>query len=300
MQGGLRFMWNYKNNYKDGWVTYDGNLEEDLIKAGVPKIKIEEAKKTIVLYKNEIPYYDSWEPEREIRLVPVNKIVGFSRSTVGMSIYDNVSYMGLGDREPTRFNSALMYLTELGYEGLCKSYRELEDNLPRIDYYENDDIYIVDGDGNHRSLVAKLIGASYIRAKVVTKHCNYDLKDKYETEKKFRKKHKITEIKKCIYGRTFYGDYSFYFNRDGELYRANCFDDCISDNFYESIVALDQKMSQHENLQDFFESKPKFFKEAYKFLAGSKEFDNYIKVNEYDNMLWTNGVPCYLYKDIKD
>ncbi len=133
-------------------------------------------------------------PERDyVDLVPMDKVIGTSRGTAGLSVYENVRTMYRGDREPHRFKDCFSFLDKLSLGELRKSYEELYYPVKMV-YYVDDDEYFVSSDGNHRTLTAMLVGAEYIRAKVTNGHCDTIKKEKYLCSKEFKIKYKIVEI----------------------------------------------------------------------------------------------------------
>lgn len=154
--------------------VFTGDLTEYLLKAGVSSEHIRKMKSKILENDRGIyqRYPDLKSLERGyIKLVPIDKVVGTSRGTVGLSVYENVRTMRSGDREPYRFERCLCFLDEMSLKELRKSYEELYDPV-RMEYYVDDDEYFVSEDGNHRTLVAMLLGAQYIRAKVTNGYCD--------------------------------------------------------------------------------------------------------------------------------
>lgn len=47
---------------------------------------------------------------RENKLVPLSRVIGVSRGTVGKSVFENVRIMKDGEREPHRFQSCFIFL----------------------------------------------------------------------------------------------------------------------------------------------------------------------------------------------
>jgi len=125
-------------------------------------------------------------PERDyVDLVPMDKVIGTSRGTAGLSVYENVRAMYRGDREPHRFKNCFSFLDKLPLGELRKSYEELYNPVKMV-HYVDDDEYFVSSDGNHRTLTAMLVGAEYIRAKVTNGHCDTIKKEKFFCSKEFK------------------------------------------------------------------------------------------------------------------
>lgn len=187
-------MYSYDN--KNNMFIFSSDLTEYLMKYGISiehinkmKLKILENDKNV--YQN---FADSDSSERDyVDLVPLDKVIGTSRGTPGLSIFENVRAMYRGDREPHRFMNCLSFLDKMSLEELRKSYEELYNPVKMV-YYVDDDEYFLSGDGNHRTLTAMLVGAKFIRAKVTNGYCDNQKKEKYFCSKAFKAKYKIVYI----------------------------------------------------------------------------------------------------------
>lgn len=144
------------------------------------------------MQENKDCYYDFPSLKSYIDLVPLDKVIGTSRCTVGWSVYDNVKKMYRSDREPGRFIRCFSYFDNRSLEELKKSYEELY-NPVEMYYYVDDDEYYVSS-GNHRALTAMLIGAKNIRAKVFDAYYNDSKKRKYDYVKEFENKYCVYRI----------------------------------------------------------------------------------------------------------
>ena len=157
------------------------NLTEYLMQYGVSEEHINAMKSKILeesrdVYQNLAPLNS---PERDyIDLVPLEKVIGTSRGTPGLSFFENVRTMNQGDREPYRFEKCLNFLKKMSLEELQKSYKELHEPVNMV-YYVDDDAYFLSNDGNHRTLTAMLVGAKYIRAKVTNAYCDTEKKREF-------------------------------------------------------------------------------------------------------------------------
>lgn len=182
---------------EDNIYVFDGNFEEYLLSIGVDHKHIERMKKK-KLQSNKDDYYFIDEYDRREELVSLEKVIGTSRGTVGDSVFDNVRMMRDGVREPSRFCNCFRFLDNMTLEELKLSYEKLFYPVVMI-YYEEDDEYYVSSDGNHRTLTAMLIGARYIKAKVYSKHCDFNKKEKYLSTIEFYNKYNICQIRqRCL------------------------------------------------------------------------------------------------------
>lgn len=117
------------------------------------------------------------------RLVPLSRIIGISRGTIGKSVYENVRNMRDGKREPARFCSCFSFLNKMTLEELRESYKNV---YPvEMDYYVEEDEYYLTSDGNHRTLTAMLLGAEYINANVTPMYCDFEKRHKCLAVDKF-------------------------------------------------------------------------------------------------------------------
>lgn len=193
---------------------FTDDLTEYLLKYGINEEHINEMKNKILEQNRDVyqrfPSLDSSERDY-IDLVPLEKVIGTSRGTPGLSVFENVRVMNRGDREPSRFEDCLSFLEKMSLEELRKSYGELYCPVKMV-YYVDDDVYFLSGDGNHRTLTAMLVGAKYIRAKVTNGHCDAIKKKKYLCSKEFKLKYKIVDIMSIgnIYDISFKDDKGIY------------------------------------------------------------------------------------------
>ena len=108
---------------------------------------------------------------------------------------ENVRKMNSSDRRYDKFIRCFNYLNSMPLDEIKKSYENLYDPVDMM-YYKDDDVYYLFNEGNHRTLTAMLLGASYIKAKVVIAHCDHDKKKRYLACQEFYKKYAIYKILK--------------------------------------------------------------------------------------------------------
>ena len=175
------------------YYEFDGDFDQYLLNVGVSADHIEKMKSKI-LENDRSEYYNKFENSTaEIKLVPLEKVIGTCRCSVGKSVYENVRRMAHGDREPHRFIKCFDFLNSMTLENLRASYESLYYPVHMI-YYVEDDAYYLYNDGNHRTLTAMLLGASHIRAKVIIAHCDEEKKKRYFACQDFYKKYSIYKI----------------------------------------------------------------------------------------------------------
>lgn len=195
---------------------FAGDLEAYLQNYGVSAEHINRMKARI-LETNRDFYQDFPELNSDERgymtLVPLDKVIGTSRGTPGVSVFENVRMMHRGDREPCRFQNCLGYLDKMSLDELQKSYGAVTNSgMPRMVYYVDDDKYYVEGDGNHRTLTAMLVGAKQIWAKVTNAHCNEYKKKKYQCSRALQQMYGITQIMRAA------GNYDISFQDEQGIY----------------------------------------------------------------------------------
>lgn len=175
---------------------FDGDFEGYLKDIGVDGEHIKKMQCKILQEDRDRyqDFPDLGSTERDyIQLVPLNKVIGTCRCTVGWSVYENVRKMYRGDREPERFQRCFGYLQELTLDELKESYQKLYNPVKMV-YYVDDDEYYLSGDGNHRTLTAMLVGAEKIKARVTNAYCNPLKKRKCEYARMFEQKYGIYRI----------------------------------------------------------------------------------------------------------
>lgn len=187
-------MYSYDEDNKKYY--FKGDLKQYLLDKGVAITHINKMKEKI-LEPDRDAYYDFSKigsSQRDyIDLVPLEKVIGTSRCTAGLSVFENVRTMYDGERAPHRFTNCFSFLEKLSLSELRKSYEELYDPVKMV-YYVDDDKYYLSSNGNHRTLTAMIIGAEYIRAKVTDANCNTLKKEKYIFSQKFLDRYKIVKI----------------------------------------------------------------------------------------------------------
>lgn len=173
-------MFEYKFCKDSGCQEYDGDLEKDLIQIGVSKEHIEKMKNEIIL---PTPMYYPVNSSlcRETKLVPLNRVVAFSRGNAGKSVFENVRSIKKGEREPYKFADCWSHIDSLN--GIVQMHNSFESgnwNEPIKMVHEiTKDVYFVSVNGNHRTLMAKLLGAPYIKANVLEVTTDNPASEKY-------------------------------------------------------------------------------------------------------------------------
>lgn len=202
----------YEFNKQTKTYTFDGSLSKYLLNNGVKNEDIVAASHKI-LESNYRSFYNEPTGASEVRLIPLEKVIGTSRSRSWVSVYDNVNSIPTDgiSLDYIRFEDCFTFLKDLGVDELKKSYIKLKKPI-HVSYYEDDDVYYVDTDGNHRTLVAMLVGAKQILADVDHYKCDLNKKTQYDhLISKFMTDYKINK----------------FYNADGNDYNLL---DCLTQN----------------------------------------------------------------------
>lgn len=280
----------YTYNTDKEMYVFDGDLEEFLISKGVDKSHIKDMQQKI-LQEDRGAYQNFPDESSYISLVPLDKVIGTSRGTVGWSVYDNVKKMYDSDREPGRFKSCFEYFDGMLLEKLKKSYEELVDPVKMV-YYVDDDEYYLSSDGNHRTLVAMLVGAKNIKAKVTNAYCNVIKKRRYEYVRAFEKKYGVYRIMEWwnSYDITFYDENGYYEikgykgpNQDEDLF-------AFLDRLSAEIDTDKMKVKKIERLPSFIRRYILNKKENYRL----KEYVEKEYLSGDDLIFWKNRQPVFL------
>ena len=185
----------YEFNKQSKTYTFKGSLSKYLLDNGVKSEDIEAARYKI-LESNYRSFYYKPTGVSELRPIPLEKVIGTNRSRSWTSVYDNVkccSTKGIS-LDHTRFEDCFTFLKDLGVDKLRESYIKLKKPI-HVSYYEDDDVYYVDLDGNHRTIVAMLVGAKQILADVDHYKCDINKKIQYDCIiSTFKKKYNINKL----------------------------------------------------------------------------------------------------------
>lgn len=101
------------NEEKDEW-EFDGDLTEYLLQFGVSAEHIDKMKNKILMdHKNYYHDFEDTYKNTYKKLVPLNKVIGVSRGTVGDSVYENVRKMKKVERKKERFEACFEYLEKM-------------------------------------------------------------------------------------------------------------------------------------------------------------------------------------------
>lgn len=269
-------------------MVFEGSLEEYLCEKGVSREHIDKMKNK-VLQGTKGAYYNLPEPEtkkfiEERRQIPLDKVIGTGRGTVGVSVFENVRRMEDGERSSSRFEGCFKFLDKMSLEELKESYKK----LPRpveMDYYVEDDEYFLSGDGNHRTLTAMLVGAEYIDAMVTEVHCNYERKEKMETTKKFFEKYNIVEMREFPLGT----EVEFFENDEAYTINGFCHMKGYGEDFYSFLSRIEEQLMEDRKCLAFIEKIPRPFRKLICRYLGNRRLLQYInksnKINGHDEIL---------------
>lgn len=254
---------------------FNGNLEEYLFSLGVSQEHVDRMKKKVI-QKNKNIYYsfvrnlETGQIDRKEELVPLEKVIGTSRGTIGKSIFENVRMMERGEREPSRFFRCFEFANKMQLDELRDSYKTLYYPV-EMDYYEEDDEYYLTSDGNHRTLTAMILGAEYIKANITIKHCDFDKRKKYFATEEFFNEFNILEVRKTIWDtQIIFADGDDYFIVEGYSIREN--EDCL-----EYIDILSREILIDLKYVEIISKLPKIFQIIYGSFCKNKRVLQYIE-----------------------
>lgn len=257
---------------ENGIYIFDGDLEQYLLDKGVEAEHIKKMKEK-KLQRDKERYYNSnylntGKFERENKLVPLSRVIGVSRGTVGKSVFENVRTMKDGEREPYRFQSCFGFLNKMTLEELKESYKKV---FPvEIDYYKEEDEYYLTSDGNHRTLTAMLLGAEYINANVTPLYCDFEKRDKCLAVDKFYDDFNIIQINHSHIG------VEIVFADDKDFYVVCGFSRRIDENCHEYISKLSNEIRADIKLVKIWARMPKIIINILNMLSGNKRIIQYI------------------------
>ena len=276
--------------------VFNGDLTEVLLGYGISIEHIDKMKNKILENSRSIYYnYPPLDSPKTyyIKLVPLDKVIGTSRGTVGLSVYENVRTIHNGERDSSRFTRCLNFLNESSLENLRKSYENLSSPVI-MDHYVDDDTYFTTSDGNHRTLTAMLVGAEYIKAKVTDAECDYTKKEKVLQSKNFEEKYRIVNV----FGKR---EFDIWFKDDKGIYEIRGYpgplvDDDLTSFLERLSITIDNDMKKANKIMKF---SPKLQKYILRFVKNSriKQYVNisYLTEPEIEFFLLKNRCPIKLY-----
>lgn len=271
----------YIYNKEDEVFIFDGDLEQYLLDKGVEVEHIERMK-TKILQQNKEYYYDSHLNDKrlykkEVQLVPLAKVIGTCRATVGKSVFENVNIIPDGEREPSSFKRCFSYIDKMNLEELRDSYENLVNPVEMVYYKEEDEYYLIN-DGNHRTLTAMLVGAKNIRANVTTKYCDFEKRDKWFAVENFYKDFNIIQINYA------YIEMEIVFKDNDDYFVVEGFPIKINENCYEYINKLSNEIQGDMKLAKIWTRLPKIIRTILHMFSNNKRIIQYI--NKSQNAHW--------------
>ena len=270
---------------KDEW-EFDGDLTEYLLQFGVSAEHIDKMKNKILVARKD--YYHDFEDTYKNtykKLVPLNKVIGVSRGTVGDSVYENVRKMKKVERKKERFEACFEYLEKMPLEELKKSYEKLTRPVKMV-YYECDDEYFLTGDGNHRTLTAMLVGSEYILAKVTRVKCDLEKRKKFIPSKEIENKYNIVKLRKHMCNNI---KYSIVFKDDEGEYTIYGYPMIEkNEDFFEYLKRIDKTLDNDLKKINFVRRLPKIVQNI--ILIGDKNN----RVKQYITRYKNNRVKQYI------
>lgn len=265
-------------------------LKEYLLEYGVDSRHIDKMQRKLLQRSRSA--YQEYEGDSEVRLVPLKKVIGADRGTVGLSVFENVRIMHQGVNDPNRYPDCFTFFSKYPLEELKKTYEKLK-NPVIMDYYADDDEYFVTGDGNHRTLVAMLVGAENIIAMVNTAKCNQKIKEEYFRAREIKQNYNIVRIKDTSYhhivsNKDTGGSAAITFRDEKGLYEINFYPGkSESENIYEFLERLSKVIDEDIRQINHLQQMPKIIREI---LLKTKYKDN-IRLEFYLNIVYFSDDP---------
>lgn len=199
------------------------NFDKELLKYHGSKDKIKKIQNDCINYFQDDfseYYYDYITNNEQLNVdVLVNKIVRTSRMFLLRTWYDSLNSHLISNHpflDKHRFIKNFELLERIGYEKSKEIYRTGNWNTGKIyaDYYDKEDCYCINVDGNHRTIIAKALDFDTIRIAKVNYYQfnkeNFDFyKDLINASKKIREYIFENKLKILMYDQTLNEVYSF-------------------------------------------------------------------------------------------
>lgn len=161
-------MYYTKRDYKKGYYIIACSLDKYLKKIGISQEEIEKSKSWILEGKKN--NYKRKSSEGKPEYIDPKKIIGGSRLTPGVSVYSNVEEFKIDTLVRERLENQFALIEDRRKEGYdIKTIREDYENIEEpiiVDYYEDIDKYYISLNGNHRGIMAMILGVEKIKADV--------------------------------------------------------------------------------------------------------------------------------------
>ncbi|MGL9730062.1 hypothetical protein [Enterococcus sp. DIV0756] len=181
---------------------FEERAVERMLQAGISLEHIQ-LQKRIFFQNTEIEnYYDKAENSESLQKdIPVPKIIAATTDldVEGKSVYDLFMGIGNGDRDEKKIMENLHSLEANGLAAQRAFYSgkiNVEGtSLIRFNYFQEDDCYILQNDGIHRLLSAKMFNAPVMSGLVTTYRLNEEKKKLYEEYDSLKEILRLTDIK---------------------------------------------------------------------------------------------------------
>lgn len=144
-------------------------MEEILIAQGVDPDHIQRMKNLRQHDYSRLNYFFEEVGYREDVIIPVEKIHGISRGESGKTWWDHLVGRA-GNIAGNRVERLLNSFLASGLNEFRRSFSDPDYAVKYADYDEERDAYYIDGDGNHRTLWARIVDAPQICCRYVSLH----------------------------------------------------------------------------------------------------------------------------------
>lgn len=175
---------------------------ETMLQAGISMAHIQAQKRTFFQTLPVDNYYNEIENSEEPNLeIPVNKILAMQTTwpVEGKSVYDLFMGKTNDGKDEAAFKAHLVSLKKYGLDCQITSYagkQNLDGDRPIcFNYYKEDDCYILQKNGAHRTIAAKMFNAPVISGIVTTYEQDEKKKKLYEDYESLKEILRLTDLK---------------------------------------------------------------------------------------------------------
>ncbi|MGL9816781.1 MULTISPECIES: hypothetical protein [Enterococcus] len=182
----------------DMTTDFEQRAIEIMVQAGISRAHIQLQKKNVFQAASVENYYDKVEDSEKLcENIPVEKILAIKTTwpIEGKSVYD--LFMGRVNEEidAEKINQSLKSLEENGLAFQQAFYSGEFDPPINFNYYKADDCYILQQEGLHRTIAAKMFNAPEMSGLVTSYELNEEKKKQYDDYISLKEILRLTDIK---------------------------------------------------------------------------------------------------------
>lgn len=264
--------------------SFDGNLEEFLVNVGVSSEHITNMKLKLLKDTNLLGRLNDTDiTSFDVKLVPVDKIIGIRRACPNITVFDNVAqFKGENGFNVTKMIKCLNFANKMSYDELKISYSTLPEPVELTHIVETDEYYLSD-EHNHTTICAMIFNAPFIKAKVIESHPNHNKTKNYYHLLDFYKKYNIARIEK-----NYKNSIRIVIEKDKQLYRLD-YDKINITGYFEDIISeINEAIVLYNNAAKTYKKIPfSFLRKIYynffmtDFQRKHLEMPQYLESNEF-------------------